>query len=273
MKAFITILSSHEYLPGVLSLLQSLQDVQTTYPVFLLTAVSLSETQASSLTGRGFHLIPSQRRFVIPADTLSNIQQKHWRHTFAKLELYSLSGFDKIIYLDADMLVCRNIDHLFDTPHLTFSTGSAQIRGYEDWTLPNSGLMVLEPRPGLSDAIFNTWPAVAAVKPNFGDQDLLHAHFRSYLTSNDSWKLSTQYNCFVFLLDAIIRERNFNMNFSSPDDKTIYVLHFALRGRPWQMSNLNQLKYLLGLMSRRKWNEVKAFFKYRAVLQRALAQN
>lgn len=272
MKGFITVLSTEEYIPGVLTLIQSLKNVQSKFPVYLLCTISLNEGQQERLRNSGYKIIPSCHPFTLPAKILSNISNHHWRHTFAKLELFSLAGFEKLIYLDADMIVCRNIDHLFNFPHLTFSTGSAQIKGYEDWILPNSGLMILSPKTELDIQIFNTWQIVAMNKPNFGDQDLIHEYFKSYFIDQPHWRISTQYNCFVFLIDEIIKQRNFNFNFSKPNDDTIYILHFALRNRPWQMSLLSQIIYLLKCIFQEKRYERKAFCKYRSILKTATSK-
>lgn len=39
---------------------------------------------------------------------------------WTKLRMWEMEEHERLIYLDADMLVCRNIDHLFHLPHSFF---------------------------------------------------------------------------------------------------------------------------------------------------------
>lgn len=63
--------------------------------------------------------------------------QRHLR--FSKLHAWGLTHFKKVILIDSDMVVLRNIDHLFLQPDLS---------AVEDPGAPgkfNSGLMVISP--------------------------------------------------------------------------------------------------------------------------------
>ena len=58
---------------------------------------------------------------------------------FTKLRAWELVEFDKVVLLDADMVVLKTIDELFDRPELSAAP---------DFLLPdrfNSGTLVLEP--------------------------------------------------------------------------------------------------------------------------------
>ena len=60
---------------------------------------------------------------------------KLWGAVFSKLEFFNLTMFDKVIALDNDILIRRNIEHWFDLP----APAATQERGSIEW---NSGAMV-----------------------------------------------------------------------------------------------------------------------------------
>ena len=37
----------------------------------------------------------------------------HWNNCFDKLLIFGMTEFDKLIFLDSDMYIIENIDHLF----------------------------------------------------------------------------------------------------------------------------------------------------------------
>tara|TARA_B100001094_G_scaffold103330_1_gene99610 strand:- start:109 stop:723 length:615 start_codon:yes stop_codon:yes gene_type:complete len=92
----------------------------------------------------------------------------HHRGTFAKLAVLSLTTFHKVVFLDNDCEVLRNIDHLahLPTPSMAFH---APDRG------PNSGVMVLSPDQGLAHQ------ALRVVGRRSPPTELVAAYGRSHL--------------------------------------------------------------------------------------------
>ena len=70
---------------------------------------------------------------------------------FAKLRLWQLTEYDKIVFLDADTLVLRSIDRLFDYPE--FSAAPNVYEGLEDFHRLNSGVFVAKPCSMTFDAM------------------------------------------------------------------------------------------------------------------------
>ncbi|KAJ6366305.1 hypothetical protein OIU77_002815 [Salix suchowensis] len=62
---------------------------------------------------------------------------------YSKFRLWQLTDYDKIIFIDADLLILRNIDFLFGMPEISATGNNA--------SLFNSGVMVIEP----SNCTFN----------------------------------------------------------------------------------------------------------------------
>ena len=77
----------------------------------------------------------------------------HWTNTFDKLLIFELIQFDKLVYLDSDMYIRKNIDELFERENMS-AVIDRRIGPIisEDWIKLTSGLMVIEPK---KDIIFN----------------------------------------------------------------------------------------------------------------------
>lgn len=143
-------LSSSSYLPGVLALSQSLNNVNSVHPLTVFMTSSSPEL-LDDINNHGLRYIE-----VSPLQPPEAIREKNisagfsrWNGTFAKLRVLEQIQFNKIVMLDADMMVNRNIDFIFDSPHM--SAVAAGAKAHPGWEDLNSGFMVLEP----SIAVFN----------------------------------------------------------------------------------------------------------------------
>ncbi|MCD7808592.1 MAG: hypothetical protein LUH02_04560, partial [Erysipelotrichaceae bacterium] len=112
----------------------------------------------------------------------ANNKNSNWRETIFKIEVFNLIQFEKIVFLDADMIVLNNIDILFTKPHM-----SAVIAGkslHKNWVSLNSGLMVIEPNSkdyrGMLDIVENVYNFRNANGLGFGDQDVIKAYYRNW---------------------------------------------------------------------------------------------
>lgn len=263
--AYITLLSSQEYLKGVLVLAKSLQKVKSKFPLVILMPSDFirdHERILSILSENRLDWLELPGNFTIPEKNSRYMHSRRWVNTYDKLQVFGLTKFTKLVFLDSDMLVVKNIDDLFDKPHLTFAAASEQVSGHESWDMPNTGMMVIEPEPGLGEKIFKNWWEVQSDKTDFSDQDLVHYYYRHKFKNSATWRVPATYNAFVFLLDKIIDEKGYNLQVGSPDEKTISVLHFAMKDRPWMMSFYDKYLFYLQKLSRRKFKEISAYQLY-----------
>lgn len=114
-KAYITVLSSEEYLIGVLCLNQSLKNVKSKYPLVVLVNDKISEQAKKVLKENNIEMIDA-KSFKLPDWIIEKNKTKHanWSNTFDKLSIFELTEFDKLVFLDSDMFVRNNIDELFE---------------------------------------------------------------------------------------------------------------------------------------------------------------
>jgi alpha-N-acetylglucosamine transferase len=104
----------------------------STRNLVILVDDSISEYHRSGLESAGWKIHTFQRIRNPKAEANAYNQ---WN--YSKFRLWELTEYNKIIFIDADMLILRNMDFLFEYPEIS-TTGN-------DGTLFNSGLMVIEP--------------------------------------------------------------------------------------------------------------------------------
>lgn len=106
--------------------------------------------------------------------------------TFTKLHCWRLTQYTKCVFMDADTLVVRNIDDLFDRRELS----AAPDPGWPDCF--NSGVFVFEP----SEETYRNLLAYAVTAGSFdgGDQGLLNLYFSRWATEDIGKHLPFTYN-------------------------------------------------------------------------------
>lgn len=170
-----------------------------------------------------------------------------------------MSGFDKLVYVDSDMLILRNLDSLFSAPHLSAVVAGRNFPGNESWTELNSGLMVLSPQVGLYNELVNCIPQTACTRKEIGDQDVINFYFK-WPQSSD-FILDESYNTFVPYIDYYIGNRAVALS-----GQRVKVAHFVGRNKPWTMSRVAKIKHIVRLIRSRKKYEAVFFMAYVAII-------
>jgi glycogenin len=238
VRAYVTLLSTESYLPGVLALHESLKRTGTPYPFATAVSAHIAPSIDPILERAGIIVRRIPESTAIPKEMIEN--NGHWGHTFDKVHLFGLHEFEKLVYVDSDMIVLANMDELFDKPHM--SAVPAGVLVHKDWTRLNGGLLVIEPEEQLADGIFATLPqaleevAAMGVKAS-GDQDLLNAYYPGWRTTPEL-QLDQGYNMFQCYLDLHIEKHGFRLpqHFShkkNDSQKKIKIVHFIGPRKPW----------------------------------------
>ena len=160
-KAYFTTLSTENYLPGVIALNRALKNVHSKYPLYALLSNEISEEIEEKLNKKGIKTI-RREKVDLPQEIIDRNRSRaknRWNYTFDKLNIFELTDFEKIVFIDSDIYVRQNIDCLFDKPHM-----SAVIDKHHGPNLTcrclelTSGVIVVEPKKGQiekSDTIFD----------------------------------------------------------------------------------------------------------------------
>ncbi|XP_010550282.1 PREDICTED: UDP-glucuronate:xylan alpha-glucuronosyltransferase 1 isoform X2 [Tarenaya hassleriana] len=132
-EAYATILhSAHVYVCGAIAAAESIRQSGSTRDLVILVDENISPYHRSGLEAAGWKIRTIQR---IRNPKAEKDAYNEWN--YSKFRLWQLTDYDKIIFIDADLLIMRNIDLLFSMPEIS-ATGN-------NGTLFNSGVMVIEP--------------------------------------------------------------------------------------------------------------------------------
>ncbi|KAL6619208.1 hypothetical protein ACP70R_034347 [Stipagrostis hirtigluma subsp. patula] len=132
-EAYATILhSASEYVCGAITAAQSIRQAGSTRDLVILVDDTISDHHRKGLEAAGWKVRIIQR---IRNPKAERDAYNEWN--YSKFRLWQLTDYDKIIFIDADLLILRNVDFLFAMPEITATGNNA--------TLFNSGVMVIEP--------------------------------------------------------------------------------------------------------------------------------
>ncbi len=208
MNAWATLLTQPSYLAGVRTLRASLAEAGSAFPLVVMVTAGIDTGTRDLLRGEGCVV-----REVEPLRPASDLADSYANARFAevwtKLAVWRLTEFDRVVFLDADMLVVRPMDELFDlqlargeiaashacrcnpnriasypadwTPENCFYThcrglGHTSEPGVDDYL--NAGFLVLTPDHAVYDDLVRTLAAVDDLSRfPFAEQDFLNEYY------------------------------------------------------------------------------------------------
>lgn len=107
-----TLITNTDYLTGLLTLAYSLQKCGSKYPLVALYTDSFPPAGHAALDARG---IPKRRiPYLLPSAHHDYSNDTRFYDCWSKLAPFSLVEFERVIQLDSDMLVVRNMDELME---------------------------------------------------------------------------------------------------------------------------------------------------------------
>ncbi|KAL4953347.1 nucleotide-diphospho-sugar transferase [Aspergillus filifer] len=113
-KVWATLITNLSYLPGLLTLHHSLLETQTRYPFIALYTPSFPAEGLEALKARNITTLAVPA--IQPQSSRKYEADPRFNETWNKLVVFSLTGFERVILLDGDMLVRRRMDELMDIP-------------------------------------------------------------------------------------------------------------------------------------------------------------
>ena len=158
-QAFVKLVTNADYAMGAVALARSILGTYTKADVVVLHTESVDECDLLPLETLGCRLIEVQH---LPLSDEFN--ERHARgnlhsaapftkgrkpsfhsplDNFCKLRLWQLIDYDTCVFIDADALVLRNVDRLFDYPE--FSAAPNVYESLADFHRLNSGVFVAQP--------------------------------------------------------------------------------------------------------------------------------
>ena len=228
--SYMTLLSDDSYIFGIILLDESLKRVNTQYPLEVLVTSNVSAPILNILDQRQL-----KYKIIQPLKfdqlfkhniAINNRFAKNWVFTMTKFELFKMTDFDKLIFLDADIMVLKNLDHLFNKPHLTAAIDGEYFNIWPDNPHFNAGLLVIEPNIEEYNNLINfvtNFSIDSTTTTCIADQEILNAYYNQWITSTDL-HLNKYYNIFApYIQDNQVEDIKQNA----------YFIHFIGR-KPWR---------------------------------------
>ncbi|XP_070152522.1 uncharacterized protein Gyg isoform X3 [Polyergus mexicanus] len=216
--AWVTLATNDAYSLGALVLAHSLRRVGTKYELACLITPGVTATMREKLAAV-FSLV--QEVNVLDSKDEANLAllaRPELGITFTKLHCWRLTQYEKCVFIDADALVVRNCDELFEREELS----AAPDVGWPDCF--NSGVFVFRP----SQQTFASITAFAAAKGSFdgGDQGLLNMYFSDWASKDISKHLPFIYNmCSTATYSYLPAFKQFG--------EDVRIIHFIGITKPW----------------------------------------
>uniref|UniRef100_M0ZVJ4 Hexosyltransferase n=1 Tax=Solanum tuberosum TaxID=4113 RepID=M0ZVJ4_SOLTU len=245
-RAYVTFLAGNgDYWKGVVGLVKGLRKAKSAYPLVVACLPDVPEEHRRILINQG--CIVREIEPVYPPENQTQFAMAYYVINYSKLRIWEFVEYSKMIYLDGDIQVFDNIDHLFDLPdgyfyavmdcfcEKTWSHTPQYKVGYcqqcpdkVQWTQDlgpkpslyfNAGMFVYEPNLSTYDDLLKT---VKVTPPTpFAEQDFLNMYFR------DVYKpIPNNYN----LVLAMLWRHPENV-----DLEKVKVVHYCAAGsKPWR---------------------------------------
>ncbi|XP_055943150.1 glycogenin-1-like isoform X3 [Argiope bruennichi] len=220
-QAYVTCATNDSYALGALVLAQSLRNVKTSRKLAIIITPDVSD-KIKGLLKNSFDVV----KIVDVLDSkdeanLALLTRPDLGITFTKFHCWSLTQFQKCVFLDADIIVIQNCDELFEREELS----AVPDVGWPDCF--NSGVFVFKP----SEETFKAILQFALKNGSFdgGDQGVLNMFFSDWRTSDISKHLSFIYNM------------NANVSYTylpayKQFGKDVKIVHFLGAIKPWMES-------------------------------------
>jgi len=218
-RAYVTLIAGGDaYAPGVETLGRSVRASGSTLPMVLLCTPDVPAATVEKLAATGWEPRPVEP-IANPAPS-GDLIFARFGNTYTKLRAFALTEVEKAVFLDADTLVLRNIDELFERPDFAAAP---------DFFMPdqfNSGVMVLQP----SAARFAAMEAALTTSNTYdgGDQGFLNRFFPDWWAMDVAHRLPARYNLHHFVFQFLAAHDALRRQFL----EKIQIVHYTLQ-KPW----------------------------------------
>lgn len=245
-RAYVTFLAGNgDYWKGVVGLAKGLRNVKSAYPLVVAVLPDVPDDHRQKLLSQG--CIIRDIEPVYPPENQTQFAMAYYVINYSKLRIWEFVEYSKMIYLDGDIQVFGNIDHLFDMPNgyfyavkdcfceKTWSDSPQYKIGYcqqcpnkVQWPANlgpkpplyfNAGMFVYEPNLSTYDDLLSS---VKTTPPtSFAEQDFLNIFFRDVYRP-----IPSDYNLVLAMLWR--HPENIKLN-------NVKVVHYCAAGsKPWR---------------------------------------
>ena len=115
--SYVSLLTDDTYTYGIVLLAETLKQAESKYPLYVLVTDNVSESCLEILNeieNVNYSVIDA---IPIPEDIYNFNRSLDfrlgtiWKNTWTKFKIFDLTEFSKIVFLDADIMILKNLDH------------------------------------------------------------------------------------------------------------------------------------------------------------------
>ena len=163
--AFVT-LQYGDYHLGARVLGKNLQDTGTYKDMVAMCTATVSDETKTVLAADGWIIKPVEK---IPNPYEGHSEKgNYFSGAYTKLHIWNMTEYERVVFLDSDVLIVSNIDHLFDC--------GSFCAAYRHSDIFNSGVMVVEPSSKVFNDMIKKIPIISSYDD--ADQGFLNAYFK-----------------------------------------------------------------------------------------------
>ena len=236
-NAYVTTLSTESYLDGVLALDKSLKNVGARYPLYVVLNEEIPNKVEIQLKEKGIETL-RRKKIELPEEIVNknnSVGKDRWSYTFDKLNVFELTQFKKIVFLDSDIYVRKNIDDLFEKPHMSAVIDKRYGPHVTARFLKlTSGVIVIEPAKNQLEKFKEIIETIIDKRYAIGDQDILQEYDPDWENKKEL-HLKNRYNTFFPYLE-------YYMNFQEYSIDDFCVIHFIYHKKPWMIKSENRVE-------------------------------
>lgn len=257
MNAYVTLVSSNSYIYPAIALMYSWKNTNSKYPFYAIVTNDITSENKKILKEIGYNIIEKQaflpkaytEMYKNASDSAKRIHGKPggetgWANVWTKLEIFGLTQFEKVLYIDSDVLILQNLDDVFDCGHMTSTS----------WVKDEflAGFLLVEP----NEAVYNS---IIAYADNY-----THCSFKEIELPDDmivlldyykNWKYNKDLHLPDYYFFDILRLTTENKSLMDYDLFKIKSLHYTA-DKPWMFGK----KYVSHFID--KWYLFKMFWLY-----------
>ena len=209
-------MTSDDYLPGSIVLAHSLRAHGWKHPTVAVVTAGVTQPIREKLA--------SWWDRVVEVEGIPNPHPKEeqWFHYFgdmySKLRIWSMTEYDRIVYLDSDILVTGSVEELLDRPRFAAAPCTTPADTF------NGGVLVLDPDLEVYQDMLSK---VGKIPSHDGsDQGFLNTYYSDWFTGPAEHRLPIKFNVpQTLFLSGMGWKRVL------PDMR---VLHFVSPAKPWK---------------------------------------
>jgi len=177
---YVTFSNNDQYTMGIIALKMSMIDVGCRYDLLVFVTVDVSQEMRSQMEAIKCIVIETDM-VEIPKEI--SVQIERWRPAFTKFRAWQLTDYERIIWLDSDMLLLKSLDPLFelvhpDHPMTMYAAIDADANSCsykpDRLKLINSGIMVLTPSLDVYSKLIDGMVVASKILPTVNDQDVIN---------------------------------------------------------------------------------------------------